>query len=246
MAAQLRTRLDNATLVNVNESQVMEHEQTMQSGSRNVPVTQRALIIRLYGECGLNAASASRKYNAMNAGMRPVTARHLLKLLKKFEQTRSVCDMKRTGPLRVTTDDCSVCVVVSELSKSPNLSIRRIAQHGDTTRYAVNRILLERKFRRFRALQLQVLNPCDAEKRHVCCRWFLDHGDIRSGIYTDEALFHLHGAVKHYCWATSDPRKFTASRMNHSVKLMVWAGLTSQKILGSYFFSGNVTGGLWF
>ncbi|CAH8656627.1 unnamed protein product [Dicrocoelium dendriticum] len=91
MAAQLRTRLDIATVVNVIESHVMEHEQTMQSGSRNVPVTQRALIIRLYGECGLNAASASKNYNAMNAGMRPITARYVLKLMKKFGQTDSVC-----------------------------------------------------------------------------------------------------------------------------------------------------------
>ncbi|CAI2738320.1 unnamed protein product [Dicrocoelium dendriticum] len=196
MAAQLRTRLDIATVVNVIESQVMEHEQTTQSGSRNVPVSQRALIIRLYGECGVNAASASRKYNAMNAGMRPLTARYVLKLMKKFEQTGSVCDMKRTGPPRIATDDRSACAVVSEVSKSPDLSIRRIAQHCDTTRYAVHRILLERKFRRFRALQLQVLNPCDPEKRHEFCRCFLDHGDICSVILTDEALFHLHGTRK--------------------------------------------------
>ncbi|CAI2737874.1 unnamed protein product, partial [Dicrocoelium dendriticum] len=64
---------------------------------------------------------------------------------------------------------------------------------------------------------------------------------IHSVMFTDESVFHLHGTDKQHFWASSNPRRYTASRIQHSAKLMIWAGITGQKIVGPFFFSRNVT-----
>ncbi|CAI2738577.1 unnamed protein product, partial [Dicrocoelium dendriticum] len=131
----------------------MKHEHTLPSStylqpeSRNVPVDQRVLILRLYHECSLNAAEAARQYNNINPDMRPVTGRYVLKLVEKFDKTGTVCNARKTGRPRFTTDNLSACAVIREVSRMNDVSIRKIARRCDTTRYAVYRILKERNFR---------------------------------------------------------------------------------------------------
>lgn len=154
-----------------------------------------------------------------------------------------MCDVKPTGGPRLTTDEFSSCAVIREVTESSDLSIRRLAHLCHTTRYAVHRILKERKFRRYSAPHVQVLNHCDPERRHHFCRWFLNNVDIRSVLFTDESVFRLHGAAaKRHFGAMCNSRRYNASCTQLRAKLIIWAGFIDRKIVGPFFFSSNVTG----
>lgn len=214
--------------------------------SRSVPVDQRIILLRLYGESQSIAAEACRRYNATHITSRPVNARYVRRLVKKFDKTGSICNIKQTGRPRTATDEVSACAVLHELSRDRELSVGRIAQHCDTSPSSVYRILKDKKFRKYGVLQLQVLQPCDSVARLAYCKWFLDFTDVHSILFTDESIFRLHGADKRHVWAANNPRLYCASRVQHGAQLMAWAGLTGQKIIGPFFFSKNVTGKLAF
>ncbi|CAH8519229.1 unnamed protein product, partial [Dicrocoelium dendriticum] len=213
----------------------------LQTKSRDVPVDQRVMLLRLYFECHSNAAATARLYNNTHCTLRPVNPQYVLQLVKKFNKTGSVCNAKRTGRPRTTTDEISAGVVVEEVRQNSHLSIQRIAQHCATTPYAVHRILKEREFRRYGALQVQVLKPDDSVNRLTFARLYLNTLDVHSIMFTDEAIFRLHGTQKRHVWATNNPRQCIASRVQHGTQVMAWAGLTSRTIIGPFFFSQNVT-----
>ncbi|CAH8498530.1 unnamed protein product [Dicrocoelium dendriticum] len=64
--------------------------------------------------------------------------------------------------------------------------------------------------------------------------------DIHSILFTDEAAFPLHVAENQQFWATCNPRRCSVSRIQHGANLMVWAGLTGQRIVRPFCFFGNV------
>ncbi|CAH8498522.1 unnamed protein product [Dicrocoelium dendriticum] len=70
--------------------------------------------------------------------------------------------------------------------------------------------------------------------------------DIHSILFTDEAAFPLHVAENQQFWATCNPRRCSVSRIQHGANLMVWAGLTGQRIVRPFCFFGNVNGRLLF
>ena len=83
----------------------------------------------------------------------------------------------------------------------------------------------------------------DPVKRVNFCSWFLEEIDILSVVFTDEAIFHLHGQVtRTRYWSTCNPRRYIASRTQSNAKVMVWAGILGTRIIGPYFFTGNVNG----
>lgn len=204
---------------------------------------QRIKLVCFYVECGYNAEAAARRFNSTFSGVRTVSSRNARMLAKKFLNTGSVLDAIKSGRPRSSTDDFSALTVIREAEGGTNLSIRKIAESCNTSATSVYRILKERKLRRYRDLQVQNLKSDDPNKRMTFCSWFLNKMDAFSVIFTDEAVFYLHGKVaKHWVWARSNPRRFLATKTQSSAKLMVWAGIYGTKIIGPFFFHGNVTG----
>lgn len=220
---------------------------TLRPKSVDVSTDYRIEIIFLYAECGYNAEETARRFNTIHAGTRFVTGYFVRRLISRFKTRGSVCDAKKTGRPRCKTDQFSAHSVIEVAESSANMSINRIAQQCDTTRYAVKRIMRENKLRRFRELRVQELRSEDPQKRHRFCSWFMEFRDIFSVLFTDEAVFYLHGKVeKSWFWARTNPRRYRPMRVQSSPKVMVWAGILGAKIIGPYFLSGNINGELNF
>lgn len=209
----------------------------------SVSVEQRVELVLLYGECNRNAEATARKFNSINAGVKPISSRYVRWLLQKFQKTGIVSDAKRTGKPAVCTDDISAFSVIQETEENPGSSTRRIAQCCGISRSSVSRILKREKFKRFVEHQLHQLHVEDLERRYDFCRLFLDRIDVSSVLFTDEAVFTMFGRVsKAYFWARSNPHRYRAARSQKKPKLMVWAGIVGRQLIGPYFFSRNVTG----
>ena len=64
---------------------------------------------------------------------------------------------------------------------------------------------------------------------------------IHKLIMSDEDHFHLNGHVnKQNCriWGTQNPRIIVEQQM-HPLRCTVWCGITSEKIIGPYFFEND-------
>lgn len=217
----------------------------VENGSSGFSKNERIQIIYLYAECGYNAEEAARQFNILHDNERAVSGRYVRYLVSKFNNAGSIIDLPRSGRPRSTTDEHSALSVVQEAESEANLSVGKIAQRCQTSSYAVRRILKEKKLRRYRERQLQMLRSEDPLKRYDFCTWFLEFRNAFSVIFTDEAVFHLHGRVeKGWHWSRTNPRHFTASRSQNNPKIMVWAGILGLKIIGPYFISGNINGKL--
>ena len=208
-----------------------------------VSVEHRIQIIFLYAECGYNAEEAARRFNNIYAGIRSISGKYIRKLVKKFCQVGSVQNLKSSGRKRTTTSDDSADIVLKEAQSAPNLSINKIAQRCHTSAYAVRRIIREQKLRKFKVMDLQLLRANDAEKRLLFCSWFLEHRDVFSVVFTDEAVFYLNGKIeKLWYWSRENPRRFRPCRSQSNPKLLVWAGILGRRILGPHFITGTING----
>ena len=215
--------------------------------TNQVSVEHRIQIIFLYAECGYNAEEAARRFNGIYAGIRSISGSYVRKLVKKFNHNGSIQNLKSSGRRRTTTNEESADRVLREAQSAPNLSINKIAQRCRTTDYAVRRIIREQKLRRFKVMDLKLLRSNDSEKRLQFCSWFLEHMDIFSVVFTDEAVFYLNGKIeKLWYWSQTNPRRYRPCRIQSNPKLLVWAGILGRKILGPHFISGTINGMLKF
>lgn len=210
---------------------------------RSIALEHRVELIMLYGECGRNAEATARKFNTIHAGGNTIPGRYVRWLVEKFKKTGIVVDLKKTGRPATASNDITALSVIKETEANPGSSLIRIAQTCGTSRSSVQRILKREKFKRYVEQQMHELRTGDTDKRFEFCSFFLNKIDISSVIFTDEAMFSLHGRVsKVYTWARSNPRRYTALRSQQNPKLMVWVGIIGNQIVGPHFFSGHVTG----
>ncbi|GFV54464.1 DUF4817 domain-containing protein [Trichonephila clavipes] len=87
------------------------------------------------------------------------------------------------------------------------------------------------------------LLPADTAQREAFAKWaFSKMGQdpiwVFNILWTDEALFSLHGDVNnHNCriWVTSNLREYTQKPL-HSPKVTAWCGFTGSFITGPFFF----------
>ena len=90
------------------------------------------------------------------------------------------------------------------------------------------------------------LKPNDAQIRIQYSRYFqqlcLEKNEfIHKLIMSDEANFHFSGHVnKQNCriWGTQNPRIIVEQQI-HPLRCTVWCGITSEKIIGQYFFEND-------
>ena len=72
--------------------------------------------------------------------------------------------------------------------------------------------------------------------------YFLQHWCFRSGVFTNEAWFHLNGYVNsqnYRTWRTVNPHNYTESPL-HPQKIGVWCATSRYRIIGPLFFETNI------
>lgn len=206
---------------------------------------ERVNLVKMFYACDKTAEETARLYNSQHESGTPVDGKTLRSIIKRFEETGSVEDRKRSGRLPTKTDDVAAYNIITAVKRSPKKSVRRIAQECSTSKSSVHWLLKSRKFKSYVDSHLQILRCDDMDKRYEFASWFLTHCEIHDTFFTDEAIFHLNGRFrKTRYWAVENPRRYIPCREQYSPKVMVWAGILGTKIIGPYFFENNVTGKL--
>lgn len=205
-------------------------------------IVERIALVKCFYACGKSAEETTRLYNSQHEDRVPVDGTTLRKLIKRFEQTGSVADRKRPGRPSTKTDDISAYEVVTAIKRSPKKSLRKLAQECSMSPSSVRRILKARKFKSYTESHLQVLRCNDTDRRYDFASYYIDHRDVHTTLFSDEAIFHLNGRFhKARYWATENPRRYLPCRVQHSPKIMVWVGILGTRIIGPYFFDSNVS-----
>ena len=206
-------------------------------------LSERIEVIQEFERCGQNAAKTARVFSAKHSYRTPLHQATVTSLVRKFQWTGSVQDSKRTGRPRTATSSAQKHNVLSALQSDSETSVRRLGRACSISKSSAYSILKELRFRPFRERHLQLLKPVDYNQRLQFCAWFLEHGDIHNTLFSDEAVFYLNGTVcRLHHWARENPRIFRACCTQDKRKVIVWAGICGNRIVGPYFFDTNVTG----
>ena len=119
----------------------------------------------------------------------------------------------------------------------------------DLSYSAISRVLDESGFKAYKLKVLHAIQQDDMDRHVEFCQWALqtiedDDNFLNTLIFSDEAIFRMNGHVnKQNCriWGTEEPSVFVEEPLQ-SEKVMVWLALSSNGLIGPFFFVENVTG----
>lgn len=207
---------------------------------------QRAFFLERFFKANDSYVIARRQFCARYNIRRPADAPclNLFKSwLKKFRETGSTVNERPRGRRRSITVPETVDDVRAAVRQHPRHSIRKQSQALEIPRTSLHRILQrDLHFHPYKIQIVQALKEEDYAIRHnfaeVMLNDFFDDNRINNILFSDEAHFHLNGAVnKQNCryWAPENPRE-KHQRPLHSPKVTVWCAMSASGIIGPYFF----------
>ena len=176
-------------------------------------------------------------------------AKTIRDIFKKFKETGSVHDRKRSG--RPTIDEDTLFLVSAAYVHSPKKSLRKGAKELAVPKSSIHRILKDKIGMRSYVTQIvQELHPEDFDRRLEMCQTLITKGTLdeefwSSIIYSDECTFHINGIVNRHnsrIWGFENPHAITEFVRN-SPKINVWCGIGYGFIIGPYFFNDDIVNG---
>ena len=141
-------------------------------------VSERVELVELFFSSGKNHSRAVNLFNERHRDRAPITRMTLKKLMKKFQSTGAVTDVKPPGRPRSATSDVAVYDVLRNIERSPRKGIRCIAQECHTSHASVLRILKRHSYRPYKERRLQELRCTDPDRRLNFCSLFVDHVNV--------------------------------------------------------------------
>lgn len=222
---------ENIEVINMNHLSLPERRQILEfyiKNGKSIRQTYRDLI-PIYGQ-----------------HHRPTEANIRL-LMKKFDETFSLCDVPRISYARSVRTDETIRTVNESVTEDPNVSIRHRGQELGLTASTTWKIL--RKDLGLKAYKIQLVQELkwhDHPRRRTFSNWALaklrDDPDFhRKIIFSDEAHFWLKGYVNKQnmrYWSAEQPEQVLETPL-HPQKVTVWCGLHAEGIIGPYFFKNE-------
>ena len=207
---------------------------------------ERVELVFMYGRPELSCRKIAAVFNENHADRPHIAHTTVLDLINRFKKTGSVHDLPRSGRSSISNDDETATAVLGELIISPMKSTRKLAQQTGVSRRCIQKILKVNHFHPYKVQLVQELHGDDYERRMKFCEWVLQQPDIvRWIMFSDEAIFHLSGHVNRHnsrYWADENPHWMEAVHVQNDPRIMVWGAIWYDRLIGPYFFDGNVTG----
>ncbi|CAM1324679.1 Uncharacterised protein r2_g3343 [Pycnogonum litorale] len=197
----------------------------------------------------LMAGSGSSRMVARNFNRKhetSITHDIVAKLICKFQKTGNVADQPRSGPTRRATDEDSTVRILAAVTRSPRKSTRRLSAESGVSRSSIRRILKTNKWHPYKLHMAQQLSEDDPDRRAEFCEWALtkvneDANFPTKILFTDEANFYVNGEVNRQnlrYWSSENPKWLSPTKLQGAGKLMVWAGIWGDRIIGPIFIDG--------
>ncbi|CAF1226340.1 unnamed protein product [Rotaria magnacalcarata] len=132
---------------------------------------------------------------------------------------------------------------------NPQLSIRKGSIQAGISRSRYHSAMQKLHLKPYHPILIVDLNEDDFDRRSQFCEIWLekfnnDPGLIGHILWSDECKFNRNGTVnRHNCtyWCAENPRvKFNVPHTEEAV--MVWCGMSSNGLVGPYFFNETVSG----
>nr|CAI5865735.1 unnamed protein product [Callosobruchus analis] len=210
-------------------------------------IEQRTKIIEFYFSNGKSIILTQRAYRRhFNVRVGP-SAPTIVRLVANFQQQGSVRNRPGAGRPRTACTAGNLERVRESVEESPETSTRRRSAQLQLKRRSLQRILATLHMFPYKIQLVQELKPADYQQRldyavalQQKVRDNLDF--IHNLIMSDEAHFHLNGCVNKQnsrIWAKENPR-VVHQRQLHPLKCTVWCGVSSERIVGPYFFENEV------
>lgn len=204
---------------------------------------EKVTIILLSGH--LSTREVAERFNDDHPG-RNINHSTVTRLIQKFKESGSVHDLPRSGRPATATDVKTATSVVGTLLISLKKSIRKLSQECGLSRASVHRILKRHKFHPYKVQLVQELHEEDKDRRMEFCEWMLQNPDnfIQSVMFSDEAMFYLSSHVNRHnyrYWSDTNPHWTDACNMQNAPRIMVWAAIWKNRIIGPFFFEEHVT-----
>jgi transposase len=206
-------------------------------------IDDKVELIFMCGVPGATNRSVAEAFNRLNPDRSPAHQVTVGRLIKRFKDTGSVADRPRSGRRRSATSEEMSAAVLAHLRSTPKKSTRKLSQETGPSQTSVMRILHSNHFHPYKVHLVQDLHGDDTDRRRKFCEW-MHQNIILSILFSDEAIFYLSGNVNRHnfrYWSDTNPRWMEATRVQVDPRVMVWAGIFEDQIIGPFFFDGNVT-----
>jgi hypothetical protein len=167
--------------------------------------------------------------------------------VQSFRERGSVVDKPHINRMRTVRTPANILSVRDAMSQSPNKSLRRLSQQVGISLSTVQKIVkADLHLHPYKIQVVQMLQPLDNHQRLAFATWLLQQANedasfIDNFFMSDEAHFHLSGIVNKQntrFWATENPRLLLETPL-HSERVTVWCAISSQHIIGPYFFQNE-------
>ena len=127
-----------------------------------------------------------------------------------------------------------------------------LAQEVGASKTTVHGILKKHKLYPYKVTLVQGLRPTDYEKRltffsNICVMYELDKSIFSKILWTDESEFCNNGIMNRrnsHFWSEENPQWMHETQHQIRWKINVWCGILNGRIIGPYFYDGNLTGKL--
>jgi len=172
---------------------------------------------------------------------RQISTRYVTRIINQFRNGKLVVKMKM---MRRSNHETRVAKIKAEIEKDPNASVRKISDATRIPTTTVHAILKEEKLKPYKEADVQTLSHHQMNDRVTFCQIMKERDiDFNYIWFSDEKRFELNHRGNHQntrMWARERPANFVNSRDAHPINVHVWCALSSQGIIGPYFFENNV------
>jgi transposase len=211
-------------------------------------LAERVELVLLYGKANGSQREAIDLFQAAHPN-RPMPSQSAVsKLVKKFKDTGSVADKRKSGRRRTATGDKSCSKTIATVGVCGRTSVRDLAKRLRISRSTVHRILTRHKFKPYKLQFHQILEKGDHDRRSEFCEQFhellsADPDLIFRICFSDECTFQIDGRItphNHRFWCENNPRWMRENHNQYSRKVNVWCGIFGKRIVGPFFIEGTL------
>lgn len=176
----------------------------------------------------------------------PISQSSVCCLLLKLKRTGSIGNVHHSTP-RIT--EAQRQNIIQTFEDNRHISLRNASVlHGVSHTTVRNIVRVSERMIPYKPQKGQRLLEPDYEKRARFCTTLLS--DIENGtvnqrhiLWSDESLFHRRGFVNKQnfrWWSRDNPSWYLDNAEVGGPKVMVWAGIIDEEIIGPYFFDNTV------
>lgn len=159
------------------------------------------LVFRGYGDKTRSYREVCELFNARYPDRR-IKKSTVCRTLQRYEQTRSIKNVSRSGRPKTATSDENKLNVLLQLEENPRTSLAQqsLNLNQEISKASVNRILKQEKIKPYKIIYTQELLEDDPDRRMEFCEVMMEriHANpifSRNILFSDESTFCLMGRL---------------------------------------------------